>query len=156
MARSTDTQVESEDVSGVPSAPPAARILCILAFAGLAYFLFLRGGVHIQKQWPDFEYFYKAGAWMLAHGGLDAGYDLIEGGGLERRGTIEWYLPFTHRLMTLFAWAPFVPAGAVWLILNLIAMFATLRMMGRYMMDLPHRDWPRCEPERTARRAQPA
>ena len=114
----------------------------MLAFAGLAYFLFRRGGVHIAERWPDFEYFYKAGAWMLAHGGLDAGYDLSEGGGLERRGSIDWYLPFTHRAMTLFAWAPFVPAGAVWLILNLIAMFASLRMMGRYMMDLPRRDWP--------------
>ena len=133
MARSTDAPVESEAVSGLSSAPRAARILCILAFVGLAYFLFLRGGDHIQRHWPDFEYFYKAGAWMLAHGGLDAGYDLTENGGLQRRGTIDWYLPFTHRVMTLFAWAPYVPAGAVWLILNLIAMFASLRMMGRYM-----------------------
>jgi hypothetical protein len=91
---------------------------------------------------PDFEYFYKGGTWLFHHGSLDPGYDVSSGGQVIQRGSIEWYLPFISRLMTLIAWLPPRPAGWIWLAANALAMLATLRMAGRHLVGLPPQDWP--------------
>ena len=44
--------------------------------------------------------------------------------------------------MTLVAWLPQKQAGLVWLVLNVAAMFATLRLVGRHLVSLPPQDWP--------------
>ncbi|MEW6250758.1 MAG: glycosyltransferase family 87 protein [Planctomycetota bacterium] len=124
----------------LPAAPRWARGVAALALLAFAYFLFRMGGLHIDNRDPDFEYFYKAGAHLRAHGGLDPGYDVIAGA-VEYRGTLDWYLPAVPRLMTLFAALPFRMAGHVWLLLNLAAFFATARLIGRELSGLPPRDW---------------
>lgn len=97
-------------------------------------------GLRIQLGTPDFEYFYKAGAWLLNHGSLDPGYDVVQGR-FALRGTLDWYWPFVPRLMTLFALLPYVTAGFVWVALNLAALVATLRLIGRHLVGLPAQDW---------------
>ncbi len=98
------------------------------------------GATQINKQEPDFEYFYKGGAWLLAHGNLDLGYDVVDGR-LQRRGTLEWYWPCVPRFMTLLATLPFETAGYLWLSMNLLIMLATVRLLGRHLTGLPPRDW---------------
>lgn len=111
-----------------------------MALAGLTLWLARTGGLYIQARSPDFEYFYLGGAWLLHHGVLDPGYDLIDGR-VERRGSLDWYLPAVPRLMTLLALLPFEPAGFVWLALNVTALVATLRLLGRHLSGLPPQDW---------------
>lgn len=125
-----------------PVAPRKARRLCAIALVGFAVFLAVFSALAIHRQGPDFEYFHAAGASLLTHGQLDRGLERLPGGCLERRGTIEWYLPFVSRLMALVAWLPFRAAGGIWLTLNLIAFFATLMLLGRHLMGLPPQDWP--------------
>lgn len=108
---------------------------------GLILWLARTGGLYIQAHAPDFEYFYKGGAWLLRHGALDPGYDLV-GGRVERRGTLDWYLPVVPRLMTVLAWLPFDVAGFLWLGLNVVALWGTLRLLGRNLSGLPPQDWP--------------
>ena len=125
--------------------PPAAsrrvRRLCLLALIVLTVCLARVGAHHIYWQHPDFEYFYKAGAWLLDHGSLDRGYD-VSGGQVTPRGTLDWYWPFVHRLMSILAVLPYRPAGYVWLALNLAAMLTTIRLIGRHLTGLPPQDWP--------------
>jgi len=90
---------------------------------------------------PDFEYFYKAGAWLHHHGTLDRGYALVRGQVIER-GPLDWYLPAVTRFMTPFALLPQKQAGYVWIALNLAATLATLRLLGRHLTGLPPQDWP--------------
>ena len=71
-----------------PVAPRSVRVLCWVALVGLTLWLARTGGLYIQAHAPDFEYFYKGGAWLLRHGTLDPGYDLV-GGRVERRGTLD-------------------------------------------------------------------
>lgn len=123
-------------------APRAVRGLCALAFAAIGVWLLIDGYGHVLRQTPDFEYFYKAGAWFLNHGGLDPGYDQLEDGSLEARGTIEWYLPFVSRLMTVIAWLPFWAAGGIWVLMNVAMALGIARLIGRRMMGLPPADWP--------------
>ena len=125
-----------------PEAPRAIRRVCLAAFVLIGAYLALIGAIFINEQWPDFEYFYKAGAWLWEHGGLDRGVDLLPGGQAVPRGSIEWYLPFTSRMMTLIAWLPYKTAGFIWVALNVAAMFTTVRLIGRQLMGLPPRDWP--------------
>ena len=108
---------------------------------GLAVWFGRISAVGIQAGSPDFEYFYKAGAWLLKHGNLDPGYDLTDGR-VQERDTLRWYLPFASRFMTLFALLPYRAAGYAWLAMNLAAMFGTLWLVGRYLSGLPPRDWP--------------
>jgi hypothetical protein len=96
----------------------------------------------VRHGWPDFEYFYKAGAVLLERGGLDPGYDVSSDGRIITRGTLDWYLPFVPRVMTLLAWLPPRIAGLVWLGLNLLALLAVLRLVGRHLVALPPGDWP--------------
>jgi hypothetical protein len=125
----------------LPLAPPWIRRLCLLVLAGVIAWFAQVGGLQIALGNPDFEYFYKAGAWLLNHGTLDRGYDVV-GGHLQPRGTLDWYWPCVPRLMTLFALLPFQVAGFVWLGANLAAMLSTLRLMGRHLSGLPPQDWP--------------
>lgn len=114
----------------------------MLAVLGVALAYWRVGAHHIAKTYPDFEYFYKGGAWLYQHGALDPGYDRPTAGGpLEMRGTIEWYWPVVSRLMTLLAWLPFRSAGAVWVTLNALLLVLTLRMIGRHLLSLPPEDW---------------
>jgi hypothetical protein len=143
MTRSTRVQyarVETADTP--PVAPRRVRVLCALGLVGLAAYFGVLGARSIGAQTADFEYFYTAGAYLLTHGELDRGLDRLPSGRIERRGTIEWYLPFVSRLVTLIAWLPFGTAGAVWLALNLLAFFAILVLLGRHVMGLPPQDWP--------------
>ena len=125
-----------------PEAPPAIRRVCLAAFVLIGAYLALIGAIFVNEQWPDFEYFYKAGAWLREHGSLDRGVDLLPGGQVVPRGSIEWYLPFTSRMMTLIAWLPYKTAGFIWVALNVAAMFTTVRLIGRHLLGLPPRDWP--------------
>ncbi|MCK4340382.1 MAG: DUF2029 domain-containing protein [Phycisphaerae bacterium] len=124
-----------------PVAPAWARRMCLLALLGATVWFARVGRGHIQNEDPDFEYFYKAGAWLLAHGSLDPGHDLVDGR-YEERGTLDWYWPFVSRFMTLFALVPYRWAGYIWLALNLAAMWTTIRLLGRHLSGLPPRDWP--------------
>lgn len=138
---STAGEARSTPLTAVPPAAPRwARVVCLLvmlvACAGLAQV----GFKHIRKSAPDFEYFYKAGTWLRTHGTLDQGYDVVDGR-VVQRGTLDWYWPFVSRLMAVFALLPPRPAGYVWLALNLAAMLATLRLVGRHLSGLPPRDW---------------
>ncbi len=125
-----------------PLAPAAVRWWCLTGIGGLALFLGIIGGCAVVYHSPDFEYFYKAGAWMASHGTFDPGYDRNPDGTVVPRGNLDWYLPFTSRLMSLLGWMPFELAGFVWILLNLTLLIATLRMLGREFTDLPGRDWP--------------
>lgn len=143
-------------------APRAVRILCMFAFGVIGLALAYTGGTYIYHGEPDFEYFYKAGAALLEHGSLDAGYERLPtpadgahhkvhwywpysdqpSGPVFTRGKLDWYWPFVHRSMTLLAWMPYWPAGSVWLGLNLLALLTTLRLVGTHLTGLPARDWP--------------
>lgn len=137
VAAHTDARLLPEP----PVAPGVVRVLSLVLLLGIVVW-FARAGAHrIAVQHPDFEYFYKAGAWMLAHGGFDPGYDLVDGR-VRERGTLDWYWPFVPRFMTLFALMPFQTAGCLWLVLNLIAMLVTIRLVGRHLSGLPPQDWP--------------
>ena len=102
----------------------------------MTYWLFRVGAFHIDKQDPDFEYFYKAGAWLGQQGAFDPGYDPGVG---TYRGTLDWYWPSVPRLMTLFAVLPFYPAGMVWLTLNLVAWLALVRLAGQLIETYGYR-----------------
>lgn len=126
-----------------PRAGPAiARVLCLLGLLLVALGLARTGWFYIERLAPDFEYFHKGGAALLNHGGLDPGYDVSPEGRVTPRGSIEWYLPFVSRMMTLVAWLPPRQAGVVWLGLNLLATFTTLWLVGRHLVGLPPKDWP--------------
>lgn len=129
-----------DETAGRP-APRAVRIAARLALAGVLGFFVVHAGRMIHAQLPDFEYFYRAGRALLDHGSLDPGWDRFADGTITRRGTLDWYLPFTHRLMTLLAWMPFEAAGYAWLALNVAATLATLSLLGR-IVESPRGDWP--------------
>ncbi len=124
-----------------PTASRAVRGLCLLALLGATAWFAQVGGLHVQLHDPDFEYFYKGGASLLESGRLDPGYDVVDGR-VERRGMLDWYWPCVPRLMSLFALLPYEAAGFVWLGLNLVAMLAMLRLIGRHLTGLPPQDWP--------------
>lgn len=117
------------------------RVLCGVGFGFIAFYLALIGGSRINFGWPDFEYFYKSGYWLLHHGDLDPGWDRMPGGQTIERGKLDWYWPFVPRMMTLFAAFPYKVAGYTWLLLNLVAMFATLRLLARHLIGLPAQNW---------------
>lgn len=126
----------------IPVAPPEIRKLCLLGLVGLLGYLGTYGGLAVYYHSPDFEYFYNAGHWLVHHGVFDPGFDRAAEGAIVRRGTLDWYLPFVPRLMSLLGWMPFWLAGGVWLALNLALLVALLRMMGRNLTGLPPQDWP--------------
>ncbi len=130
-------------LSGEPHAPAprAIRAAAALALACVLGFFVLHAGRMILGHLPDFEYFYAAGRALLERGDLDPGYDRAADGTLTRRGSLDWYLPFAHRVMTLLAWMPFEPAGFTWLALNVVATLAMLRLLGRLVGSAPG-DWP--------------
>ncbi len=127
----------------LPTAPGWLRVVCLLGMVAVVIWLGRTGAKRLspRQDAQDFEYFYNAGAWLLHHGMLDPGYD-VEEGRLQRRGRLDWYWPFVSRLMALLAWLPFKTAGYVWLGLNLVALVALVRLIGRYMSGLPPEDWP--------------
>lgn len=144
-------------------APEALRVAARVTGIAIVLSLGVYGGVFAWHTAADFEYFYKAGAWLLAHGGMDRGLDIIDmngipepgvidlaqdaylkepaGGTVRERGMLDWYLPFTHRFMTLFAWMPAPAAGMCWLAMNLATMAAMFRLVGQRLVGLPRRDW---------------
>ena len=113
-----------------------------IALGLLVWYLASVASRNLGRGHPDFEFFYKAGASVLAHGDLDRGVDQLADGRIVARGALDWYLPFVSRIMTLFAWLPLPQAGGIWLLLNLTALIATLRLVGRHFSGLPPRDWP--------------
>jgi hypothetical protein len=122
-------------------APRWIRGLCLLGLAAIVVWFAQVAGLRVLLGTPDFEYFYKAGAWLLHHGSLDPGYDVVNGR-FEPRGTLDWYWPFVPRLMSVLALLPYREAGFLWLGLNLVALVATLRLIGRHLSGLPPQDWP--------------
>ncbi len=129
------------DTPAPPIATRAVRTLALLGVGGLLLWLGSVSAQRIDGQHPDFEYFYKAGAWLAEHGTLDPGYDVVDGE-ITPRGRLDWYLPFVSRLMTLPGSLPFHVAGYLWLTINLVALLAVLVMLGRYVSGLPPQDWP--------------
>lgn len=123
-------------------APRAVRIGCSIALGLLCLWLFVRGASKVVLGYPDFEYFYKAGQSVLLHGSLDGGYDVLPDGSTDRRGTIDWYLPFMARVMSPIALLPQSKVGLAWVAFNVLVMLATLRLIGRELMGLPKGDWP--------------
>ncbi len=138
-ARTLPTEVVG---SPPPVAPARVRLLCAILLVGFAAHLVVFGAIAISRRAPDFGYFYSAGAHLLTQGELDRGVERLPNGQIEVRGTIEWYLPFVSRLMTLLAWLPFGAAGPLWLTLNVVAFFTTVALLGRHLMGLPPQDWP--------------
>jgi hypothetical protein len=122
-------------------APGFVRVLCLFGLLG-GVWLFAKGGNTTAKlHWPDFEFFYAAGTSLLERGTIDPGYDVTPAGRVEVRGRLDWYLPFTSRLMTLLAWLPQTRAARVWLAFNLVCMLALVRLVGRHFAGLPPSDW---------------
>lgn len=124
-----------------PTAPPRVRRVCLIALLAIAFLFASSGWNSIQKRWADFEYFYKASAWLVHNGTMDPEIDRFEDGGIEARGGIPWYLPFVPRVFSVVSWMPMRVAGTIWLIFNLVLFFATLRLIGRYLSGLPPGDW---------------
>ncbi|MBW7904406.1 MAG: DUF2029 domain-containing protein [Phycisphaerae bacterium] len=120
-----------------PAAGAVARGILLVVLGSLAFV----GWRAAMLGAPDFEFFYKGGRWLIDHGSMDRGVDLLPGGGVAPRGTIEWYLPFVSRLMTLLAWLPQQAAGAVWLGLNLAAAAAVARLTAVHLMGFGRQAW---------------
>ncbi len=140
----TQSATPEAELTAVPDtrvAPRWIRWVCGVFFALAALNMFMAGLPAAREVQPDFEYFYKGGATLLERGSLDRGIERVPGGGIERRGTIEWYLPFVSRMMTIPALLPPQVAGIVWLCLNVLMMLTTLRVVGQHLMDLPKQDW---------------
>lgn len=145
-----------------PGLRRAAALGLLLIFILLAYTRLS----WVRRQAPDFEFFFRAGAELVAHGSFDDGVDRWPDGTQEQRGTIEWYTPFVARLMTLPAKTaellfgrldgPMQPANdallaprsafrfadCLWLAVNLAALAFVLRTIGARLLDLPAQDWP--------------
>ena len=121
-------------------APAALRVASWVVLGGVLFWLAFVGRAQIRLQGPDFEYFYKAGAWLLNNGSLDCGFDRVDGRRVDR-GTLDWYWPVVSRGMTLLAWLPLKTAGYVWLALNVAALVATLRMLARLAPGPWREDW---------------
>lgn len=144
VENTTGAPAGASDVPCMPAPPPASprlRLLCALTLAGVGMHFVWFGGSAVVKKGPDFEYFYKAGAWLYAHGTFDPGFDRLADGHTAPRGTIDWYLPFVHRLMTLLGWMPIKLAGWLWLIANVGMLAATLWLVARHLSGLPPTDW---------------
>lgn len=124
-----------------PIAPRRVRVLSALLLYGIVLGLACVGAKHIYWRHPDFEYFYSSAAWLAHHGSPDPGFDRV-GGRVTPRGTLDWYWPFVPRLMTTLTALPYGIAGYLWVTLNLVALVATLRLLGRHLCGLPPRDWP--------------
>jgi len=116
-----------------------AASTALLVLAG-AWFGF-SGYRTIRVGAPDFEYFYKAGRHLYKHGTLDPGYDIIRGR-VVPRGTLDWYWPCVSRFMTPLAGLRQNTAGYIWLALNLAAMVATWRLIGRHLVGRSEHTWP--------------
>ena len=122
-------------------APPALRWVGLALLVLVLVLLGVLGGRWIDRQERDFKYFYCGGQWLWERGTLDPGYD-VGPAGVTPRGRLDWYWPCVARFMTLLGWLPFRPAGYIWLGLNLVALTATLRLLGRHFSGLEPRDWP--------------
>lgn len=131
-----------------PQAMPSAAtssVLRIAGIVGLVLALAWLGAVGLrygQRGLPDFEFFYKAAAWLREHGGLDRGFDRRPDGSLVPRGSIEWYLPFVSRALAPLGCLRVSTAAAIWLGLNLLALATTLRLLLVYGLGMQRRDWP--------------
>ncbi|MCA9242683.1 MAG: DUF2029 domain-containing protein [Phycisphaerales bacterium] len=135
-----------------PLAPKPVRVAAAIGFAVLVLALFQIGQQWALAHLPDFAYFYRGGMWLGQHGVFDPGYDVTAAGERIARGTIEWYLPFVHRFMTMWTWIPDFTvlghtvagqsvSGIVWLLFNLTVFVCTIRLIGRYFVGLPRQDW---------------
>jgi len=125
--------------TGATSHRLRAVSIALLVLAG-AWFGF-SGYRTIRVGAPDFEYFYKAGRHLYQHGTLDPGYDIIRGQ-VVPRGTLDWYWPCVSRFMTPLAGLRQNTAGYIWLALNLAAMVATWRLIGRHLVGRSEHTWP--------------
>ncbi len=122
------------------AAPAAARWFCLVGLVGVLAWPVLLAIMFIRLGGPDFEYFYKAGHSIAANGAFDPGYDRVDGQIVER-GTLDWYWPFVHRLMSVLAHLPYRAAGYAWITINVAAILATIWMLGRHVSGLPPQDW---------------
>ena len=150
-------------------APAGVRWTCLSVIVLLALYHGVCALGSLRDGGPDFEYFFKSGAWLLDHGGRDTRYDInsaerlpdygghdarydrFDDGRVVRRGGIEWYLPFVSRVMTgfveigrqakLFGSTPYRRTGVFWLAINLLVLFTILRLLGTHVMGLPPSDW---------------
>lgn len=136
-----DASSALERLPAPPRASPRLQRICLIAIALVVVHFVAVGGTAVVRRAPDFEYFYKAGASLARTGVLDPGLDRLPDGTIEPRGTIDWYLPFVHRLMTPLGLLPIKLAGWLWLLANVAIFFGTLWLMGRYVSGLPPGDW---------------
>lgn len=130
-----------ERLPAPPRAAPRLHRICLVTMVLVVAHFVAVGGTAVVRRAPDFEYFYKAGASLARTGVLDPGIDRLPDGTIEARGTIDWYLPFVHRLMTPLGLLPIKLAGWFWLLANVAMFFGTLWLLGRYVSGLPPDDW---------------
>jgi hypothetical protein len=120
----------------------ALRVAAVIGLGLALSWLGMVGMRYGQRGLPDFEFFYKAAAWLAEHGGLDRGFDRRSDGTLVPRGSIEWYLPFVSRALLPLGYLRISAASAIWLGLNLLALVTTLRLLLVHGLGVPRRDWP--------------
>jgi len=131
----------TERLPAPPRASARLQRVCVVTVVLVVVHFVAVGGTAVVRRAPDFEYFYKAGYSLARTGVLDPGIDRLPDGTIEPRGTIDWYLPFVHRLMTPLGLLPIKLAGWLWLLANVAMFFGTLWLLGRYVAGLPPDDW---------------
>lgn len=128
------------------SFPQAPRIVRWIALLGILIVLQQLGALSaVQLEQPipaDFEYFYKAAHALVHQGVSDPGFDVTPTGARVSRGMLDWYWPIVPRLMSPLSLLPLKTAGQLWALLNLVMLFAILRMLGREISGFPPSDWP--------------
>lgn len=98
------TDVPNADPTQVkphPLAPRGVRWAALLFFIFMLLMLEGQAFRAIWAQGPDFEYFYQAGRSLLDQGDFDQGR-VTPTGPIDERGTLDWYLPFVARFMTIW------------------------------------------------------
>ncbi|MFQ6048971.1 MAG: glycosyltransferase family 87 protein, partial [Phycisphaerae bacterium] len=108
-------------------------LLAGLTVAAMLSVLFVLGARTAWYVVPDFEFFYRAGQYVLAHAAVAPAGNV---------GYLPWYLPFLSRLFVAFALLPGCIGGLLWAGLNLLMLLGILCWSGRHFNEAPDHHWP--------------